>query len=306
MNNSKITWHDNTPYSVEFNDCYHPPKLGLEQAQYIFMQGNQLEQRFKNLAERKTFVIGETGFGIGLNFLVAMQLFEQNAPKNSKLYFISCERYPLKLDDIKRALGSYSKLNKQAQLLVQNYHAICANSLQCINLTNNVTLQLLLGDGAPMFNQLNTQIDALFLDGFNPRTNHDMWSSDLFNALAKLSHNQTTFSTFASAGYVKRNLQDAGFKVFKNKGFANKREHLFGAYIGKNISDANNQINTQNNTGTESLCVDLLKANTTNNIPTFIFEGRRLWAGSTSSGSVGALAIKNCDYNDIEYEFLSS
>jgi len=60
-----------------------------------------------------------------------------------------------------------------------------------------------------------------------------------------------------------------------------------------------------NNTGTESLCVDLLKANTTNNTPTFVFEGRRLWAGSTSGGSIGALAIKNCDYDDIEDEFLS-
>jgi len=236
MNVPAITWKNNTPYSVKFDDCYYPPNLGFEQAQYIFLQGNQLQERFTSLLDKQTFVIGETGFGTGLNFLTALQAFEQYAPQNTKLHFISCEKYPLKLSEIKQALSFYPNLHNQTELLLHNYQAISPNSFQLLNITDRVTLHLLLTDSVVAFNNLNAQIDALFLDGFNPRTNCEMWSIELFNALAKLSHSQTTFSTFTSAGYVKRNLQNAGFKTSKKAGFAGKREHLYGIYVGKNTN----------------------------------------------------------------------
>ena len=56
-------------------------------------------------AEHAQLCIGETGFGTGLNFLCAWQLFEQRAPGTARLHFVSVEKYPLTRNDLQRALA---------------------------------------------------------------------------------------------------------------------------------------------------------------------------------------------------------
>ena len=46
----------------------------------VFLDGNRLSERFAALADGDRFVIGETGFGTGLNMLLAAALFRQRAP----------------------------------------------------------------------------------------------------------------------------------------------------------------------------------------------------------------------------------
>ncbi len=67
-----------------------------------------------------------------------------------------------------------------------------------------------------------------FLDGFAPAKNPDMWTQNLFNAMARLARPGSTLATFTSAGFVRRGLQDAGFTMQKRKGFGRKREMLCG------------------------------------------------------------------------------
>ncbi|MCL0296244.1 MnmC family methyltransferase, partial [Escherichia coli] len=75
---------------------------------------------------------------------------------------------------------------------------------------------------------LNQQVDAWFLDGFAPAKNPDMWTQDLFSAMARLARPGGTLATFTSAGFVRRGLQEAGFTMRKSKGFGRKREMLTG------------------------------------------------------------------------------
>ncbi|HWS12491.1 MAG TPA: bifunctional tRNA (5-methylaminomethyl-2-thiouridine)(34)-methyltransferase MnmD/FAD-dependent 5-carboxymethylaminomethyl-2-thiouridine(34) oxidoreductase MnmC, partial [Rhodocyclaceae bacterium] len=55
-----------TPYSEQFGDVYHSADGGLEQARHVFLGGNGLPARWRG---RRSFVVLETGFGFGLNFL---------------------------------------------------------------------------------------------------------------------------------------------------------------------------------------------------------------------------------------------
>jgi tRNA 5-methylaminomethyl-2-thiouridine biosynthesis bifunctional protein len=61
-----------------------------------------------------------------------------------------------------------------------------------------------------------------------------MWQQALFEQMARLSHLETTFATFTSAGMVRRGLAAAGFKVNKQPGFGKKREMISGYFIGNN------------------------------------------------------------------------
>lgn len=56
----------------------------------------------------------------------------------------------------------------------------------------------------------------------------DMWTQNLFNAMARLARPGGTLATFTSAGFVRRGLQEAGFTMQKRKGFGRKREMLCG------------------------------------------------------------------------------
>ena len=67
-----------------------------------------------------------------------------------------------------------------------------------------VTLDLWFGDINELTSQLddslNQKVDAWFLDGFAPAKNPDMWTQNLFNAMARLARPGGTLATFTSAG----------------------------------------------------------------------------------------------------------
>ncbi len=65
-----LTWRDGLPFSTRFNDIYFSNENGLLEAEHVFITGNNLIERWQNLATEKSgsFAIAETGFGSGLNF----------------------------------------------------------------------------------------------------------------------------------------------------------------------------------------------------------------------------------------------
>ena len=86
-----------------------------------------------------------------------------------------------------------------------------------------ITLDLWFGDVNELLPQfdasMNNQVDAWFLDGFAPAKNPDMWTEQLFAAMARFARPEGSFATFTAAGFVRRGLQQAGFQVNRCKGF---------------------------------------------------------------------------------------
>ena len=66
-----VDWHQSTPVAVDFDDPYFSRQDGMAESDYVFVQGNRLPERFRALPAGGNFVIGETGFGTGLNCLLA-------------------------------------------------------------------------------------------------------------------------------------------------------------------------------------------------------------------------------------------
>ena len=227
-----VEWRDGQPYASAFQDVYFSSDNGLLETEHVFLQGNQLLSRWEQL-NTPTFTITETGFGTGLNFLCAAELWLETAPKDAVLNFTSVEKYPLTLQDITTALQLWPQLSAFSTPLLSQYATLV--DTKTINLYDNrIQLNLLIGDATEQLSHLQNKADAWFLDGFSPAKNPDMWQPTLFAQMARLSHPNTTFATFTSAGMVRRGLASVGFKVNKRSGFGKKREMIDGHFVGNN------------------------------------------------------------------------
>ncbi|MBV4457324.1 bifunctional tRNA (5-methylaminomethyl-2-thiouridine)(34)-methyltransferase MnmD/FAD-dependent 5-carboxymethylaminomethyl-2-thiouridine(34) oxidoreductase MnmC [Pseudomonas sp. COR58] len=230
---AQLDWDDQgRPRSRAFDDVYFSDQSGLEETRYVFLEQNRLAERFAALPANGRLVIGETGFGTGLNFLCAWQLFERSAPAGARLHFVSVEKYPLSPADLQRALSLWPELATFADQLQKRYVAIHQGFQRIVLDNGRVTLTLLIGDALEQLPQLDARIDAWFLDGFAPAKNPDMWTAELFAELARLAAPGATISTFTSTGWVRRLLNAAGFKMKRTPGIGHKWEILRGEFLG--------------------------------------------------------------------------
>ncbi|SFX30321.1 bifunctional tRNA (5-methylaminomethyl-2-thiouridine)(34)-methyltransferase MnmD/FAD-dependent 5-carboxymethylaminomethyl-2-thiouridine(34) oxidoreductase MnmC [Marinospirillum alkaliphilum] len=229
LQQARLEWQQATPVAGDFGDVYFSRDQGPDETRHVFLEQNDLPQRWAGWQQKRAFVVGETGFGTGLNLLVAMQVFLQVAPATARLHWVSTELYPLTPDDLQRAHAFWPALAEYAACLQQCY-PLPVSGFHRLQLHPRITLDLLLGDAAENLSQLQASVDAWCLDGFAPGKNPGMWTEQLFAALARSSHANTSFATFTSAGTVKRGLQAAGFVIQKVPGFGRKREMLRGHF----------------------------------------------------------------------------
>ena len=227
---------EGTPVSRDFDDVYFSNDNGLEETRYVFLGGNHLAERFPTHS-RQLFVVAESGFGTGLNFLTLWQAFAtfRDAHPDAileRLHFISFEKFPLTREDLALAHQHWPELAPWATALQEQWPLPLAGCHRLLLDEGRITLDLWFGDINQLINtldeSLNQQVDAWFLDGFAPAKNPDMWTPTLFNAMARLARPSGTLATFTSAGFVRRGLQEAGFSMRKCKGFGRKREMLCG------------------------------------------------------------------------------
>ncbi|MEN3157140.1 bifunctional tRNA (5-methylaminomethyl-2-thiouridine)(34)-methyltransferase MnmD/FAD-dependent 5-carboxymethylaminomethyl-2-thiouridine(34) oxidoreductase MnmC [Alkalimonas sp. NCh-2] len=227
-----------TPVAESFDDVYFSNDGGLAETDYVFLQHNQLPERWlKHPAA--FFHIAETGFGTGCNFLLAWLRFRQFRQQHpgadcKRLYFTSFEKFPLSQQDLARALAPLTALSEPAEALLAQYPPATPGCHRLIFDHGAVILDLWLGDVLDTLPERDPTIavDAWFLDGFAPSKNPEMWQDALFQQLARHSKAGTTVATFTAAGVVRRGLLQAGFHVTKVKGFGRKREMLTAYFPG--------------------------------------------------------------------------
>ncbi|WP_261593373.1 bifunctional tRNA (5-methylaminomethyl-2-thiouridine)(34)-methyltransferase MnmD/FAD-dependent 5-carboxymethylaminomethyl-2-thiouridine(34) oxidoreductase MnmC [Pseudoalteromonas holothuriae] len=245
IKNAQIHFNDmGTPVADDFDDVYFSNDDGLAESHYVFFGQNRIASRLINY-KQKQFVIAETGFGTGLNFLNTWQQYVLLKPKHSlpRLHFISFEKYPINHADLVTALDAWPTLAEYTQQLCDQYPIALAGCHRLEFENGQITLDLWFGDVHDSIPNISCQasgiVDAWYLDGFAPSKNPDMWQQSLFDAMANLSRSGASFATFTAAGFVRRGLQQAGFDCQKVKGYGRKREMVIGT-----LKQANNYAST--------------------------------------------------------------
>jgi len=208
------------PAAPAYGDVYHSRAGALAQARHVFLGGNGLPGRWQG---RARFVVLETGFGLGNNFLATWEAWRQDAARCERLVFVSVEKHPLRRDDLARAHAA-SPLPALAQQLVEHWPPLTPG-LHALSFDGGrVELLLALGDARELLRELVLDADAFYLDGFTPARNPDMWDEWLLKSLSRHAVPGTTAATWSINRPMRRALQALGFEVELAPGFATKPE----------------------------------------------------------------------------------
>lgn len=223
---------DGTPIAPAYGDVYHSAQGGLAQARHVFLAGNHLPARW---AGRARFTILETGFGLGLNFLATLQCWRK-LPGGGQLHYVAVEKHPFDVDALRRVHAAWPELAALADAV----HAQWPPPLPGLHRLDfgDASLTLALGDANELLPQLALAADAIYLDGFAPDRNPDLWSDAIVAQLRRLAAPGATLATWTVAGEVRRRLAAAGFVVERREGFGTKREMLAGALPGPDATPA--------------------------------------------------------------------
>ena len=215
-----LAFQEGTPYSEAFRDVYHNVDGGIAKKRHVFLAGNSLPERW---AGRRRFAILETGFGLGLNFLVTLQAWRRDPARSERLHFVSVEKHPFGLADLQATHAAYPEVRDEAAELHARWPLLTpgVHRLEF----GNAVLTLLFAD-IKALRDLRLAADAIYLDGFSPARNGDMWSPAVLRAISRLAAPGATAATWSVAGAVRHALEETGFAVEKRPGFGNKKEML--------------------------------------------------------------------------------
>jgi len=218
-----IDWlDDGTPYSPRYGDRYHGEQ-GIAQARDVFLHGCGLPQAWAGTPQWR---ILETGFGFGLNFLATWAAWRADPHRSTLLHFISLEAWPVSADDLLRAARRHPELLPLAQELHAQYWGLLPGVHRLWLDGGRVLLTLCIGDAQALLRQQSWEVDSVYLDGFSPQNNPDIWSLDTLKAIARCCHRGTRLATWTIARAVRDALAQCGFTVEKVPGLPPKRDNL--------------------------------------------------------------------------------
>lgn len=209
-----LEWDGDLPRSRRFGDPYFSVAGGLAEARHVFLDGNGLPERL-----RPGFSVVELGFGTGLNALATLQAFRE-AGSPGPVAFTSFEAYPLSPEDGARARAAFPEVAGEARDLDAAMARPGPWDLGGFHLS---VVEGLAADTVPAW---DGAADAVFLDGFAPSRNPEMWEPALLAAVAAAMRPGATLATYSVAGAVRRALAGAGLAVERRPGFASKRHML--------------------------------------------------------------------------------
>lgn len=230
---AELAWDERgVPWSARFGDVFHSHDGGPGQARHVFLAGNDLPSRWR---DRPRFTILETGFGLGLNFLTTWQAWRADPHRSARLDFVSVEKHPFRAADLARLHAAWPEFAPLSAALVACW-PLPLPGLHRLHLDGGrVSLTLYLGEGADGLEALAVAADALYLDGFSPARNPELWSPRICHLLARCCAPGATLATWSVSGPVREALTRAGFDVAKAPGFGGKREMLRG-HLGERQS----------------------------------------------------------------------
>jgi tRNA 5-methylaminomethyl-2-thiouridine biosynthesis bifunctional protein len=225
---------DGRPRSRLYGDVYFSAEDGLAESRAVFLAGCGLPERW---AGRRRFVVGELGFGTGLNIAALLDLWRRARPAGARLHVFSIEAHPMAAAEAARALGRWPELAPAARPLLARWPGR-ARGFHRVDLPDGVILDLAVMDAAAALRRWPGRADAWFLDGFSPALNPAMWTDEVLALVAARSAPGAQAATFTVAGQVRRGLAAAGFDVAKRPGFGRKRERLEARRPGAGAADA--------------------------------------------------------------------
>lgn len=231
MTGSPLDWTpDGQPRSRLFGDVYFSAQDGLAETRAVFLDGCGLPDAWQG---RRRFVVGELGFGTGLNIAALLELWRRARPAGGQLHVFTVEGFPISAEEAARALARWPELAEVTDALTARWPGR-ARGVHRLELPQfSAIVDVAVQDVADALAGWTGRADAWFLDGFSPALNPDMWRDEILVLVGARSAPGARAATFTVAGQVRRGLAAAGFAVEKRPGFGRKRERLEARFPGQ-------------------------------------------------------------------------
>ncbi|HSJ79702.1 MAG TPA: FAD-dependent 5-carboxymethylaminomethyl-2-thiouridine(34) oxidoreductase MnmC, partial [Thiobacillus sp.] len=216
-----LEFTDGAPYSAACGD--------IGQARHVFLQGCGLPEKWVG---RESFVVLETGFGSGLNFLATWVAWRADPARPARLHFLSAEEHPFRAEDLARLHARWpecaalsSELRANWPTLTPGFHRIALDG-------GRVQFTLMLGDVLDSLPNVQAGVDAFYLDGSAPAGNPGWWQPRLLDELARLAKPGATAATCSATQPLRQGLTEAGFVCETRAGHDRQPQCLSARFAG--------------------------------------------------------------------------
>ncbi|MER3557713.1 MAG: methyltransferase [Thermus sp.] len=181
-----------TLYHPFYREAYHPREGAVRQAKLLYLEGTWTHLHpFPQVLE--------VGFGLGVNFRVTL---ENVLLRGVRLVYVAVEKEPLPIEALAFPLGLASD-EAFLELLKRLPGPVEAPWGQFF---------LLIGDIREV-DLPEAFATAIYLDPFSPRVNPGAWGLEVMQKLRRAALPGARLATYSAAGWVRRNLKAAGFRV---------------------------------------------------------------------------------------------
>lgn len=201
-----------TILNTDLGSTYHSRHGALTESKHIFI-GKGLQKQIENGVMNITLL--EMGFGTGLNaVLTAIAARAQN---------IQLNYHALELFPVPESIWQQYQLPDELAAYRHLFNALHAaewNKEVVISPNFSITKHAVsLLEFCP-----ETQFDLVYYDAFEPETQPELWTQEVFEKLYTWMKEGAVLATYCCKGYVRRNMLGAGFEVEKLPGPPGKRE----------------------------------------------------------------------------------
>lgn len=201
-----------TAHSARFGEAYGSRHGAAAQARHVFVEGTgtQLHPAPRVL---------EVGFGLGVNFRATLA---GCARRGVPLTYLAYEFDPAPAE-VLRAVGEGGEGagHPAWAVLLAGWGRASPLVVQVPGVFLAVQLEDVLTAALP-----DAWATALYLDGFSPARNPEVWTPELAARLAGALAPGGVLATYSAAGHVRRTLAGTGLRVEKRPGPPGKRECL--------------------------------------------------------------------------------
>lgn len=181
-----------TLYHPIYQEAYHPWQGALSQARLLYLEGTRTHLH-------PSPRVLEVGFGLGVNFRVTL---ESTLQRGVRLFYLAVEKEPLPREVLAFPLGLAS--DGAFLALLEKLPGPVEAPWGWFG--------LLVGDVREV-ELPEAFASAIYLDPFSPRVNPEAWGLEVLQKLRKAALPGARLATYSAAGWVRRNLEAAGFRV---------------------------------------------------------------------------------------------
>ncbi|MFT6632508.1 MAG: chorismate dehydratase [Bacteriovoracaceae bacterium] len=192
-----------TLFSKLYNETCHSTTGAKDETYTHYIKGCEI---LNNSKTHSPICILEVGFGTGIGYLETAKSL-----KESKFIFVSFEI------DV-----------ELIEIFSEKYEINFTKEKNIFSFKNQThELYIILGNAREtilkMPKELQLSYHAVYQDAFSPKRNAVLWTTEWFQKLKKLSHEDCIMSTYSASSSIRKSMIAAGWTIYNGEEFGKKR-----------------------------------------------------------------------------------